>query len=134
MAHETEEVNTDIEEAAGKLEDEEVHGGHGKGGHGKKPKSAASNILELFVDPLIAYIRKSTVRTSRFVTFLIGLFFLGSLFGFFLPQFAERISMSAGLLLLVPLILAVLAFLPAFTDMVVIIFILLLLALLFLLI
>ena len=131
---------------------EESHAGHGLGGHGHDshgpahppkggkaagkpaPKQMASkkspNVLELIVDPLIAYIRASTVKTSRFVTYAIGLFFLGTLFGFFLPQVAERLGISVIILLVIPLALAILAFLPAFTDMIVIVFILLLVTLL----
>ncbi len=116
------------------------HGGHGGHGHAPaksaKPAANASSkkvlsILELFVDPLMAHVRASIVKTSRFVTFAIGLFFLGTLFGFFLPQLAGRVGIDASTLLMVPLILAILAFFPAFTDAILVVFILLLLALLF---
>ena len=94
---ETDETKVEETETA---EDSSDHHGHGDSKHGhdaahspKAKKQAAKNapnMLELFVDPLVAYIRASTVKTSRFVTYAIGLFFLGTLFGFFLPQIAER--------------------------------------------
>ncbi len=139
-------------EHEGKDEVEEVHAGHDAGhghddhghgkkddhghtkpadkNHGKKAKGVASNIIEFIVDTIVAHIRGSIIKTSRFVAFGISLFFLGALFGFFLPHLADRLGISASMLLVVPLILAALAMLPFLTDVVLIIFILLLLAVL----
>ena len=60
----------------------------------------------------------------RFVAFSMAMFFLGALFGFFIPHITKFVPVDGAVLLSIPLVLAVLSY--YFTEIAALVFILLL--------
>ncbi len=79
--------------------------------------SAIHGFLQGIVDRLAKTLRS-------FVAFSLAMFFIGGLFGYFLPAVSERLAIDPLILLAAPLLLAVLAYYV--TEIAALIFILLL--------
>ena len=109
-------TNMTKHEDDGKVEDKiEAHGGHVS----TKDNGGISGFINRFLSSVLNAISK-TLRS--FVSFTMAIFFLGALFGYFVPQFAGKLGMDVNLILAVPLLLSILSY--YFTEVAVLVFLL----------